>query len=91
MRSYEAGLEQCQTAYAAGFDSLNVTEHHYSTGLMSAAPHQLIAALGQRIPEAEFGLYGTDLLLHNPVSIAERPAHPAEHASLRRWPKPPRH
>jgi alkanesulfonate monooxygenase SsuD/methylene tetrahydromethanopterin reductase-like flavin-dependent oxidoreductase (luciferase family) len=70
--SFELGMQQGEAGHAAGFDSLNITEHHYSTGLMSAAPHQVVAALGQRIPSAQFGLYGTDLLLHNPVSIAEQ-------------------
>lgn len=72
LRSFQLGLEQAEAGYRAGFDSLNVTEHHYSTSLMSAAPHQLVAALGQRLPDAQFGLYGTDLLLHNPISIAEQ-------------------
>ena len=71
-QSFEVGLQQCEAADEAGFDSINVTEHHYSTGQMSAAPHVLIAALGQRLPTAQFGIYGTDLLLHNPVHVAEQ-------------------
>lgn len=72
LRSFEFGLQQCEAGFKAGFDSINVTEHHYSTGQMSAAPHLLIAALGQRLPTAQFGIYGTDLLLHNPVYVAEQ-------------------
>src|SRR5262249_26379242 len=72
LRSFEYGMRQCEAAFAAGFDSINVTEHHYSTGQMSAAPHLLVAALAQRLPTAQFGIYGTDLLLHNPVHVAEQ-------------------
>lgn len=72
LRSFEFGLLQCEAGVEAGFDSINVTEHHYSTGQMSAAPHLFIAALGQRLPTAQFGIYGTDLLLHNPVYVAEQ-------------------
>lgn len=72
LRSFEWGLQQCEAGFTAGFDSINVTEHHYSTGQMSAAPQLFIAAAGQRLPAAQFGIYGTDLLLHNPVHVAEQ-------------------
>lgn len=72
VRSFEGGLQQAEAGFQAGFDSINVTEHHYSTGQMSAAPHLFIAALGQRLPTAQFGIYGTNLLLHNPVHVAEQ-------------------
>jgi alkanesulfonate monooxygenase SsuD/methylene tetrahydromethanopterin reductase-like flavin-dependent oxidoreductase (luciferase family) len=72
LRSFEFGMHQCDAAFAAGFDSINVTEHHHSSGQMTGAPHLLVAALGQRLPTAQFGIYGTDLLLHNPVHVAEQ-------------------
>ena len=70
--SFEFGMQQCEAGFVAGFDSINVTEHHYSTGQMSAAPHLFVAALGQRLPTAQFGIYGTNLPLHNPVYVAEQ-------------------
>ena len=70
--SISRGFEQCEAAFEAGFDSLNLAEHHYSTSQMTPAPHLFAAALGQRLPTAQIGLFGTDLPLHNPVNVAEQ-------------------
>jgi alkanesulfonate monooxygenase SsuD/methylene tetrahydromethanopterin reductase-like flavin-dependent oxidoreductase (luciferase family) len=70
--SMERGLQQCEAAHAAGFDSLNFAEHHYSTSQMTPAPLLFAAALGQRVPEAQIAILGTDLPLHNPVNVAEQ-------------------
>lgn len=70
--SMERGLRQCEAAHAAGFDSLNFAEHHYSTSQMTPAPLLFAAALGQRVPGAQIAIMGTDLPLHNPVNVAEQ-------------------
>ena len=70
--SMERGLQQCEAAHAAGFDSLNFAEHHYSTSQMTPAPLLFAAALGQRVPDAQIAILGTDLPLHNPVNVAEQ-------------------
>lgn len=72
LASIKCGFEQCEAAFEAGFDSLNLAEHHYSAAQMTPAPHLFAAALGQRLPDARIGLFGTDLPLHNPVNIAEQ-------------------
>lgn len=70
--SIQRGFEQFEAAFEAGFDSLNLAEHHYSPAQMTPAPHLFAAALGQRLPEAQIAILGTDLPLHNPVNIAEQ-------------------
>ncbi|WP_216896759.1 LLM class flavin-dependent oxidoreductase [Nocardia alni] len=70
--SIERGFEQFQAGYEAGFDSLNLAEHHYSPAQMTPAPHLFAAALGERLPQAQIAILGTDLLLHNPINIAEQ-------------------
>jgi alkanesulfonate monooxygenase SsuD/methylene tetrahydromethanopterin reductase-like flavin-dependent oxidoreductase (luciferase family) len=72
MTSIENGFLQFEAAHRAGFDSLNLAEHHYSPAQMTPAPHLFAAALGQRIPDAQIAILGTDLPLHNPVNIAEQ-------------------
>ncbi|MGY4711522.1 LLM class flavin-dependent oxidoreductase [Mycolicibacterium sp. CBM1] len=67
-----AGFEQMAAGFEAGFDSLNIAEHHYSTSQMSPSPHLFAAALGEYLPEANIGVMGTDLPLHNPVFVAEQ-------------------
>lgn len=70
--SIQRGFEQFEAAFEAGFDSLNLAEHHYSPAQMTPAPHLFAAALGERLPQAQIAILGTDLLLHNPVNIAEQ-------------------
>jgi alkanesulfonate monooxygenase SsuD/methylene tetrahydromethanopterin reductase-like flavin-dependent oxidoreductase (luciferase family) len=72
MLSVSRGFEQCEAAYEAGFDSLNLAEHHYSASQMTPAPLLFAAALGQRLPKAQIAVFGTDLPLHNPVNVAEQ-------------------
>jgi alkanesulfonate monooxygenase SsuD/methylene tetrahydromethanopterin reductase-like flavin-dependent oxidoreductase (luciferase family) len=69
--SMRKGLEQCAAAFAAGFDSLNFAEHHYSTAQLSPDPITYAGILGQQLPEATISVLGTDLPLHNPVRVAE--------------------
>lgn len=71
-RSIEYGMQQMEAAHQAGFDSLNVAEHHYSTSQMSPAPTLFAAAAAQRVPGARIGVLGSDLPLHNPLDIAEQ-------------------
>lgn len=70
--SLQRGLEQMEAGHEAGFDGLTLAEHHYSTSQMVPAPHLLAAALGERLPSAQIAILGTDLLLHNPVNVAEQ-------------------
>ncbi len=70
--SIERGFEQMTAGFEAGFDSLNLAEHHYSPAQMTPAPHLFAAALGERLPAAQIAILGTDLLLHNPINIAEQ-------------------
>lgn len=70
--SIHRGFEQFEAAFEAGFDSLNLAEHHYSTAQMTPTPHLFAAALGQRLPDAQIAILGSDLPLHNPVNIAEQ-------------------
>ncbi len=71
MRSMERGFEQCEAAFRAGFDSLNFAEHHYSINQLSPSPIFYAGLLGQRLPEANIAVLGSDLPLHNPVQLAE--------------------
>jgi alkanesulfonate monooxygenase SsuD/methylene tetrahydromethanopterin reductase-like flavin-dependent oxidoreductase (luciferase family) len=70
--SIQRGFEQFEAAFEAGFDSLNLAEHHYSTSQMTPAPLLLAAALGERLPRAQIAILGTDLPLHNPINVAEQ-------------------
>ncbi len=70
--SIQRGFEQFEAGHEAGFDALTLAEHHYSPSQMAPAPLLFAAALGQRLPDAEIGVLGTDLPLHNPVDIAEQ-------------------
>lgn len=70
--SIQRGFEQYEAAFDAGFDSLNLAEHHYSPVQMTPAPHLLAAALGERLPQAQIAIMGSDLLLHNPVNLVEQ-------------------
>src|ERR1700727_3499358 len=70
--SIQRGFEQFEAAFEAGFDSLNLAEHHYSTSQMTPAPLLLAAAVGERLPRAQIAILGTDLPLHNPINVAEQ-------------------
>lgn len=67
----EHGLVECAAALDAGFDSLNFAEHHYSPKQLTPNPIILAAVAGRRFPDAQIGVFGTDLPLNNPVRIAE--------------------
>ncbi len=71
MHSMECGFLQCEAAFAAGFDSLNFAEHHYSVNQLSPSPIFYAGLLGQRLPDAHISVLGSDLPLHNPVQLAE--------------------
>ena len=71
MQSMEWGMQQCEAAFTAGFDSLNFAEHHYSVNQLSPSPIFYAGLLGQRLPDAQIGVLGSDLPLHNPVQLAE--------------------
>ena len=69
-RSSTASIE-CGAALDAGFDSLNFAEHHYSPKQLTPNPIIFAAVAGRRFPDAQIGVFGTDLPLNNPVRIAE--------------------
>lgn len=70
--TYEQGLQECVAAYEAGFDSLNFAEHHYSPKRLSPDPLLYATVVGRAVPDAQIGVFGTDLPLNNPVRIAEQ-------------------
>ena len=65
------GLDQCSAALDAGFDSLNFAEHHYSPKQLTPNPIPMAAIAGKRFPDANIGVFGTDIPINNPVRIAE--------------------
>ena len=67
----EHGLIECGAALDAGFDSLNFAEHHYSPKQLTPNPIIFAAVAGRQFPDAQIGVFGTDLPLNNPVRIAE--------------------
>ena len=67
----EHGFDQCSAALDAGFDSLNFAEHHYSPKQLSPNPLIYAGIAGRRFPDAQIGVFGTDLPINNPVRIAE--------------------
>ena len=69
--TYEHGFIECAAALDAGFDSLNFAEHHYSPKQLTPNPIVFAAVAGRRFPNAQIGVFGTDLPLNNPVRIAE--------------------
>ncbi len=64
-------LRAMRGGHNAGFDSLNFAEHHYSINQLSPSPIFYAGLLGQRLPDAQIGVLGSDLPLHNPVQLAE--------------------
>src|SRR4051812_14541839 len=70
-RSMECGMQQGEAAFAAGFDSLNFAEHHYSVNQLSPSPIFYAGPLGQRLPKANIAVLGSDMPLHNPIQLAE--------------------
>ena len=64
-------MVECEAALDAGFDSLNFAEHHYSPNQLTPNPIFFAAVAGRRFPDAQIGVFGTDLPLNNPVRIAE--------------------
>jgi alkanesulfonate monooxygenase SsuD/methylene tetrahydromethanopterin reductase-like flavin-dependent oxidoreductase (luciferase family) len=72
VESVRKGFQQFEAAHRAGFDSLNFAEHHFSPAQMTPAPLLFAAALGERLPDANISILGTDLPLHNPINVAEQ-------------------
>jgi alkanesulfonate monooxygenase SsuD/methylene tetrahydromethanopterin reductase-like flavin-dependent oxidoreductase (luciferase family) len=70
--TFERGVEQCEAAHQAGFDSLNFAEHHYTPKMLSPDPLIYAAVVGRHIPDTQIGLFGTNLPINNPVRIAEQ-------------------
>jgi alkanesulfonate monooxygenase SsuD/methylene tetrahydromethanopterin reductase-like flavin-dependent oxidoreductase (luciferase family) len=70
-RTYAAGFEECAVAVEAGFDTLSFAEHHYSPKQLSPNPIIMAALAGERFPDQQIGVFGTDLPIANPVRIAE--------------------
>lgn len=69
--TYELALDQCAAAHDVGFDSLNFAEHHYSPKQLTPNPIIFAAVAGRRFPDAQIGVFGTDLPINNPVRVAE--------------------
>jgi alkanesulfonate monooxygenase SsuD/methylene tetrahydromethanopterin reductase-like flavin-dependent oxidoreductase (luciferase family) len=69
--TYRSGLDECEVAVEAGFDTLTFAEHHYSPKQLSPNPVIIAALAGERFPDQQIGVFGTDLPINNPVRIAE--------------------
>ena len=67
----EHAVDRVRRALDAGFDSLNFAEHHYSPKQLTPNPIIFAAVAGRQFPDAQIGVFGTDLPLNNPVRIAE--------------------
>lgn len=70
-QSFDNCIEQCAVAHEAGFDSLTFAEHHYSPRQLTPNPIPIAATVGRLLPDAQIGVFGSDLPLNNPVRIAE--------------------
>ena len=71
VETFSAGLDECAAAVDAGFDTLSFAEHHYSPKNLTPNPMLLAALAGNRFPDQQIGVFGTDLPITNPVRIAE--------------------
>ncbi len=71
VRSYANGLDECAVAVDGGFDTLSFAEHHYSPKQITPNPIILAALAGQRFPNQQIGVFGSDLPITNPVRVAE--------------------
>lgn len=69
--SFDECLEQCAVAHEVGFDSLTFAEHHYSPLRLTPNPTLVAATVGRLLPDAQIGVFGTDLPMNNPVRVAE--------------------
>ena len=69
--SYASAFDECSAAVDAGFDTLTFAEHHYSPKQLSPNPIIIAALAGQRFPDQQIGVFGSDLPINNPVRIAE--------------------
>lgn len=67
--AWKLGLDDYRYAHELGFDFLTVFEHHYSAS-MAPSPAIVAAALSPRLRRAHLVL-GVNVLLHNPVRLAE--------------------
>jgi alkanesulfonate monooxygenase SsuD/methylene tetrahydromethanopterin reductase-like flavin-dependent oxidoreductase (luciferase family) len=69
-RSFQEAIVQCETADQIGFDWVSFSEHHYMT---TVAPHPALAAAATatRMRRAKIALLGHNLVLNNPIKVAE--------------------
>jgi len=69
---YAAAIEMAAFADSAGFDSINLMEHHASEDGYLPQPFQLCAAMAAVTKRIRFMLGAVILPLHDPVDMAER-------------------
>ncbi|HEV7664427.1 MAG TPA: LLM class flavin-dependent oxidoreductase [Chloroflexota bacterium] len=70
----QAEMEQMVRSEALGFDSVWLTEHHYSDYGLSAAPSVLAATLASRTDRITIGTAVYVLPFHHPLRLAEETA-----------------
>ena len=67
-------LEQMVLSEALGFDSIWLTEHHYSDYGLSSAPSVLLATLAARTERVKLGMAVYVMPFHHPLRLAEETA-----------------
>ena len=69
-------MEQIELCDVAGFDGVNMQEHHGNGAFCAFVPSTTVmaAAISQRTKNLKIAVTGTCLPLHNPISIAEEVA-----------------
>jgi alkanesulfonate monooxygenase SsuD/methylene tetrahydromethanopterin reductase-like flavin-dependent oxidoreductase (luciferase family) len=67
-------LEQMVLSEALGFDSVWLTEHHYSDYGLSSAPSVLLATLAARTERIQLGMAVYVMPFHHPLRLAEETA-----------------
>ena len=68
--SFRHALEQCELADQLGFDWVSFSEHHY---MATVAPNPALAAaaVAARVRKAKIAMLGHNLVLNNPIKVAE--------------------
>lgn len=68
---YQAALDMVEFCDAAGFDSVNVEEHHLAANGWLPSPLTMAAAMAARTKQASIGISALLVALYDPVRLAE--------------------
>jgi len=69
-QSLHHAIEQCELADQLGFDWVSFSEHHYMT-TVAPNPALAAAAVATRVRRAKIAMLGHNLVLNNPIKVAE--------------------